>query len=324
MHKIPFSLVTTCRNEIKSLPRWKQNIQDQTRQPDEIVIVDAFSDDGTFEYLTEWANSDARLKIIQKRGAAAYGRNIAIENTQFDHILSTDMGVRLAKVWCEKLIVPFEKDNSIDFVIGNTCIDVETVLSGAAKAELVLEDGGIPDPKVSKVPGNRSVAYKKYVWEKVGKLPEDLTFYADDSVFGRQLIQEGFKFVLAPDAMTYWGRPEKLKHFFHENFVYGKGDGEAFIKTPLAFKWYLKRRIPKFVVPFLNTLINFLKRGVYKAMGRAMKKKDLLSCCIIPVLVAGRTYHYAKGYIIGYDSGNKNCTECRSRLKRNKEGYSLI
>ena len=44
-----FSLVTTCRNEMRSLARWKENIQSQTRQPDEIVIVDAFSDDGTAE-----------------------------------------------------------------------------------------------------------------------------------------------------------------------------------------------------------------------------------------------------------------------------------
>ena len=324
MNNIPFSLVTTCRNEMKSLPRWKQNILAQTRHPDEIVVVDAFSDDGTFEFLNEWANGDSRIKIIQKKGAAAYGRNIAIENARYTHILSTDMGVRLANVWCEELIVPFEKDNSIEVVAGSTCIDTETVQSLAAKAELILENGGIPELKEGKIPGNRSVAYKKYVWEKVGRLPEDLTFYADDSVFGRQLVQEGYKFAFAPLAMTYWGRPEKLKHFFHENFVYGRGDGEAFIKTPLVFKWYLKRKIPKFLIPYLNVLINFLKPTVYKAMGRSIKKNDLLSFCIIPILVAGRTYYYAKGYIIGYNSGKINCVQCRNRLKRDTDGYTLI
>jgi len=35
---------------------------------------------------------------------------------------------------------------------------------------------------------DRSVAYKKRVWRELGGLPEDLTFYADDSVFGRQML----------------------------------------------------------------------------------------------------------------------------------------
>jgi len=324
MKNIPFSLVTTCRNEMKSLPRWKQNVLEQTRPPDEIIIVDAFSDDGTFEYLTEWAKNDSRVKIIQKKGAAALGRNTAIKNSQYSHILSTDMGVRLANVWCEKLITPFEKDSSVEVVDGHTSFDTETVLSRIAKAEFILEHGGKPIQREGKAVGNRSVAYKKYVWEKVGGLPEDLTFYADDSVFGRQIIQEGFKFAFAPEAMTYWARPEKMKLFLSENYNYGKGNGEAFIMTPIVFKWYLQGKIPKFLVPFFNMLINFLKPTVYQAMGRAIKERDLSSFFIIPLLVAGRTYTYAKGYLIGYDFGNKNCIDCRNRLKRDKNGYSLI
>jgi len=299
-------------------------VLDQTRQPDEIVIVDAFSDDGTYDYLQDWADSDSRLKIIQKKGAAAYGRNVAIENAKYTHILSTDMGVRLASRWCEELIIPFERDDSIEVVAGSTCIDPETVHSGASKAEYILENGGIPLLKNGHVPGNRSIAYKKEIWEKVGKLPEDLTFYADDSVFGRQLVQGEFKFAFAPEAMTYWRRPEKLKHFFREQFVYGKGDGEAFIKTPLAFKWYLNRRIPKLLIPFVHVLVNFFKAPMYKAMARSIKQTDIQSFFTIPVLVAGRSYHFAKGYIIGYASGNKNCLSCRKRLLRDEKGFSLI
>jgi glycosyltransferase involved in cell wall biosynthesis len=194
---IPFSLVTTCRNEMKSLPRWKQNILNQTRQPDEIVVVDAFSDDGTYEYLSEWAKDDKRVKLIQKKGAAAYGRNVAIENAANDYILSTDMGVRLNEIWCEELIVPFEKDKSIDVVAGNTCLDIETITSKVGWAEFYLEAGGFQRLVDGNVPGNRSIAYKKKIWLEVNKLPEDLTFYADDSVFGRQLVQAKYKFAYA-------------------------------------------------------------------------------------------------------------------------------
>ncbi|MFO8087174.1 MAG: glycosyltransferase [Bacteroidales bacterium] len=42
-----FSLVVTCYNEMVTLHRWKENVMAQTRPPDEIVIVDSESNDGT-------------------------------------------------------------------------------------------------------------------------------------------------------------------------------------------------------------------------------------------------------------------------------------
>jgi GT2 family glycosyltransferase len=201
---IKFSLVTTCRNEVESLPRWKQDILGQTRPPDEIVIVDAFSDDGTAEMLFGWAENDGRVLVLQERGNAAHGRNLAIERAEHEHILSTDMGVRLCPVWCEELITPFEDDAEVDVVAGNTQIDAQAIKGAVARAEYYVENGGEPRLEPGFVPGNRSVAYTKKAWRQLGGLPEDLTFYADDSVFGRQMIQAGCRTAYAPKAMTYW------------------------------------------------------------------------------------------------------------------------
>ena len=189
-----FSLVTTCRNEMSSLPRWKNDLLAQTRQPDEIVVVDAFSDDGTAETLFEWAKQDPRVIVKQEKGTAAHGRNVAIEMAIYDYILSTDMGVRLCPEWCEELIKPFEKDPSVDVVAGSTQIDKETLASAVARAEYYIENGGEPKLGPGFVPGNRSIAYTKKVWRELGGLPEDLTFYADDSVFGRQRLHETILF----------------------------------------------------------------------------------------------------------------------------------
>jgi glycosyltransferase involved in cell wall biosynthesis len=309
---------------MKSLPRWKQNVMDQTRQPDEIVIVDAFSDDGTYEYLSKWAKTDGRVKLIQEKGAAAHGRNIAIENTIYEHILSTDMGVRLAEVWCEELILLFESDESVEVVAGNTCLDIETIKTNVGWAEFYLENGGFENLKSGHVPGNRSIAYRKNVWKEVNSLPEDLTFYADDSVFGRQLVQGNYKFAFAPNAMTFWGRPQTLNQFFRENFVYGKGDGEAFIKTPRAFKWYHEGKLLKNMVPTCSFIINLLKKNVWKGFFRALSKGKWSVAFLIPILAAGRSYHHSKGYLVGFEKGNISCIECRARLKRDNNGYSIL
>lgn len=324
MVKIPFSLVTTCRNEMKSLPRWKKNIMHQTRQPDEIVIVDAFSDDGTFEFLAQWQKKDRRIKLFQEKGAAAHGRNFAIKNAKFEHILSTDMGVRLAEVWCEELIKPFERDNSVEVVAGNTCIDKETVTSAAAAAEYFIENGGQPKLIPGHIPGNRSIAYTKTVWKKVGGLPEDLTFYADDSVFGRQLNQERFVFAFAPKALTYWGRPATMKQFNKEMFNYGIGDGEALIKTPFVVKLMVKGKLPKFMVPTLDGFVKLYKGKPLSTIKRAFNKTEMSVLFYIPRLLFNRGYYHSKGYLIGIEKGAIKCKDCRNRLRRDTYGFSLI
>ncbi len=287
----------------------------QTKQPDEIVIVDAFSDDGTAEMLFEWADQDARVVVKQEKGAAAYGRNVAIELASHEHILSTDMGVRLCPVWCEELIRPFEKDSSIEVVAGSTQIDKETVKGAAARAEYYIENGGEPKLGPGFVPGNRSMAYSKKVWRELGGLPEDLTFYADDSVFGRQIVEDGYNMAYAPKAMTYWGRPRKLKQFWRETFNYGRGDGEAMIKTPYPFKLHLKG-MPDFLVAPLTGLRVMQKQCKLSAIIRAINRFDLPALFMMPILTFGRGWNFGKGYLVGYAHGDEHCQECRKRLTR--------
>jgi len=288
----------------------------QTRQPDEIVIVDAFSDDGTAELLFEWAEQDERVVVKQEKGAAAHGRNVAIEISSYEHILSTDMGVRLCPVWCEELIKPFEDNTSVEVVAGSTQIDKETVKSAAARAEYYIENGGEPELGPGFVPGNRSMAYTKKVWRELGGLPEDLTFYADDSVFGRQIIQAGYKMAYAPKAMTYWARPSRLRDFWREQYVYGIGHGEADIKVPAAFRWYLKGILPIFLVPPLTALRFFQKQFSLATLLRAFRRLDISALMCMPLLSLGNGYHLARGHIFGYRHGTENCRNCRRRLKR--------
>lgn len=324
MKKIPISLVTTCRNEIKCLPRWKQNILEQTRQPNEIVIVDAFSDDGTYEFLTDWSKTDSRIKLIQKKGAAAFGRNIAIQNAKYEHILSTDMGIGLSPNWCEELILPFEIDNTIEVVAGNTCIVKETLTTPIGLAEYYIENGGFAKLEKGFVIQNRSVSFIKRVWVELKGLPEDLTFYADDSVFGRQVIQNNYKMAFAPKAMTYWDRPGKLSLYLKEQCNYGFGDGEALIKTPYMVKLMKKGIIPEFLVPTLDGFVKLIKGKPLKAISKAMNDSNLKAILVIPILLYFRGYYHSKGYLKGMKNGQLNCNACRQRLVRDEEGFSLL
>lgn len=314
MDRLKFSLVTTCRNEMRSFARWKNDILEQTRPPDEIVVVDAFSDDGTAENLLAWGAEDKRLVVIQEKGAAAHGRNVAIEHARYEHILSTDMGVRLAKVWCEELIKPFESDPAIEVVAGGTQIDLESIQSATARAEYYIENGGLYIPGPGFVIGNRSSAYLKHVWRELGGLPEDLTFYSDDSVFGRQILQAGYRMAFAPKAMTYWARPSRLKQFWKESFNYGRGGGEANIKKPYVVKLWEKGVVPTCLAPWLNGCRALQDRAWGGALWRALKSADAAAILMMPALCFGKGYWFARGYLEGLKKGSVACSDCRRRL----------
>jgi hypothetical protein len=214
------------------------------------------------------------------------------------------------------LIHPFEQGPEPEVVAGNSCIDRESLQSAAARAEYYLENGGFSGFDQDYPFGNRSMAYLKRVWLELGGLPEDLTFYADDSVFTTQIRQAGFKIAYAPKAMTYWSRPAAFSEFWKEQYRYGVGDGEADIKTPIAFRWYKAGKLPLSLVPLLTALRGLQKQLSWRAMGWALSRLDFTALIAMPILVFGRGYYLAKGHIVGYQQGSEKCQECRARLKR--------
>jgi GT2 family glycosyltransferase len=177
-----------------------------------------------------------------------------------------------------------------------------------------LEGGGVPKLGPGFVPGNRSMAYTKNVWRQLGGLPEDLTLYADDSVFGRQMIMGNYKMAYAPKAIVYWRRPSKFRAFWKEQYNYGRGDGEANIKTPCAFRWYKSGRIPTWLVPPLTALRTLTKQWSLRATWQALRKGDMLAVLHMPILLWGNGYYAGKGYLVGSAYGDTHCQACRARL----------
>jgi len=323
MERMRFSLVVTCRNEMASLPRWYDDVMAQTRPPDEIVIVDSESTDGTTEFLRDWEGRDQRVRVIVQKCKPARGHNIGNEAAKYEHIVSTDMGVRLDRQWFEEIVKPFESNPHVEVVAGSSRIDFEALAGIAARAEYYIENGGEHVLVPGYVPNNRSMACAKKVWRELGGLPEDLTFYADDSVFGRQIIQAGYRMAYAPKAMTYWQRFSRLGGFCKEQYNYGQGGGEARIKMPFVFEAYERRRIPTWLVPLLHGLRIVQKQFDWAALIRAIKARDLLALPTIPVLLFCRGYFFAKGYLVGDAYGKVHCQECRGRLRRPDQALSI-
>ena len=224
------SLVTTVLNDKNELEVFFSHMESQTLQPNEIVIVDAGSKDGTWELLNKKKEKmKDKLKILQKNKCSiARGRNIAIEKAFGDIIVSTDIGCRWDKEWLEELVEPF-KDQRIEVVKGSWAVHKEDLKSVWAKIEYVYKQNMSFIANSKSLASSRSIAYKKYVWFKVGGYPEDLTLAGDDAVYIMQIDKMEFISSAAPKIRCYWLRPEKLMDFCKEEKRNFLGAGEAHI-----------------------------------------------------------------------------------------------
>lgn len=307
-----YTLVSTCRNEKRSVNHWKQDILAQTRQPDEICIVDAVSDDGTFSILQAWADDDARVKLRREKSNPAKGRNLAVNISSGDVIVSTDMGCRLSHTWFEEITKPFETDPDVAVVAGNYGPDMDTIQTDVAWAAYYEAGGYRPQLVPGFLPSNRSVAYKRWAWDQLGGLPEDLTFAADDLVLSLQLIKTDFKIAYAASAMVSWARYPSFKDYWREQYRYGFGTGEANVMMQKSAKLVING-YPEWVLYFATLLKTFQESP--KIMLRAIRQKRYIAAVFSIPLIYGMRLNYNKGFVKGYTKGKFSCTQCRKRLE---------
>ncbi len=219
------SLVFTVKDEGHSLPVLLESIEGQVRQPDEVVVCDGGSTDGTLEVLEAYRERIPRLRVISAPGAnISRGRNLAIGAACHEVIACTDAGVRLDPHWLELLTKPFELPGAPDVVSGFFLPDPKTPFEVAMGAAVLPELSDI-DPE-SFLPSSRSVAFRRSAWEAVGGYPEWLD-YCEDLVFDLALRSAGFRFLFEPRAIAYYRPRSDARSYFGQYFRYARGDGKA-------------------------------------------------------------------------------------------------
>lgn len=233
----PVTLITTLVNEKDSLLPWLESLTHQTRLPDEVVIVDGGSTDGSLDLLQEFAaRSPFPLVILSQPGAnIAQGRNLAITNARHDLIACTDLGCHLDAAWLKNITIPFEDDPQTEVVAGW----YQTIKSSRAKMELLganLED---LNPQAF-LPSSRSIAFTRAAWEKVGGYPEWQTLTGEDSFFDIELKKACRHWAFAPHALVHWHAPNTLRDYWRKVRLWAVGDGESLFGARLYWHSLLR------------------------------------------------------------------------------------
>ena len=229
------SVVVTVRNDREGLRELLPGLAAQTATPDEIVIVDGGSVDGTLDVLSETAFADVPIRKIVAPGAnIAAGRNVGVREAQNELIACTDAGCRPAPGWLEALIADLRQS---DLVGGLFVADGET------EFEKIVSLTHYPVPEeldetsrfvrlshrlfgrqyVASRAGGRSMAFHRDVWRAVGGFPER-QYAGEDQAFVRSVVDSGFTAELSRGAVVHWRPPGSWTSTARMFFLYCRGD----------------------------------------------------------------------------------------------------
>ncbi|HYH27961.1 MAG TPA: glycosyltransferase [Actinomycetota bacterium] len=211
------SLVATVKDAGEHVGEFLASVRAQTRPPDEVVIADGGSTDGTLETL----RGATEVTLIEAPGAnIARGRNLAVRAATHDVIAVSDGDCVLAPEWLERLVSALEGGAQ---VASGYYKPISSTFFQTCSAAV-----SIPHPEEvdgdSFLPSARSVAFRREVFDEAGGYPEWLDI-GEDMFLNHRMRAAGVRMDFVPQAIAFWRVRPTLGSTWRQYFRYAEGDG---------------------------------------------------------------------------------------------------
>jgi glycosyltransferase involved in cell wall biosynthesis len=213
---VKISLIATVKDAGPHIGEFLDSVQTQTRRPDEVVVVDGGSSDGTAETL----RSAGWVTLIEEPGAnIPTGRSIAIAAATHDVIAVADADCVLAPDWLERLegLLQAGADVAMGFYR-----PIEQNLFETYSASV-----HVPEPdevaEATFMPSSRSVAFRRSAYEAAGGYPEWLDI-GEDMYLDLRWRELGLDMRLDPEAMVSWRVRPTVGATWRQYGGYARGD----------------------------------------------------------------------------------------------------
>jgi hypothetical protein len=210
------SLIATVKDAGPFVAEFLTSLEAQTQAPDEVVIVDGGSTDGTLEALraVPW------VTLLEEPGAnIARGRNLAIDKASYDAIAVTDADCVLAPDWLERIVEPLEAGADVSMGLYRPL--ASSFFEVCAAAVSIMEPEEI-HPQTY-LPSSRSVAFFREVLTDAGGYPEWLEI-GEDMYLNHQWRRHGVRMRLAERAVVYRRLRPGLEPYWRQFAAYAEGD----------------------------------------------------------------------------------------------------
>jgi glycosyltransferase involved in cell wall biosynthesis len=212
---VPVSLIVTVRDDRPGFAELLDAIAEQTEMPDEIVVVDGGSTDGTLDELTSREQKLPPVRALVAPGSnIGAGRNIAVREASHDWLVCTDAGCRPVPGW----LAAFKRVSAAaDVAAGTFVVEGETPLDRAVACAHypVLDEVHDDDVLVrlahrlfgrdfrAEQAGGRSMAFSRAAWEAAGGFREHV-YAGEDLAFSAAAVELGFRPTLVEEATVRW------------------------------------------------------------------------------------------------------------------------
>ena len=213
------SLVATVKDAAEHIGDFLTSLRAQARVPDEVIIVDGGSTDGTAETLRAAAN----VQLIEAPGAnIPRGRNLAIDAATHDTIAVTDADCVLSPGWLAELERTLE--GGADVAMGFFRPIATSVFDACAAAVTLPEVWEVKPDRF--MPSARSVAFRREAFERAGRYPEWLGI-GEDMYLNHRMRDLDLRMDFAPHAVVYWRPRPSVRDTWLQYFRYARGDAIA-------------------------------------------------------------------------------------------------
>jgi glycosyltransferase involved in cell wall biosynthesis len=244
-------------------------INNQTRNPNEIVIVNGGGIKNCQKTIKNWQKEFPIIKIIQTRNKnLASSRNIGLSHCNGDLILQTDDDARPFPNWIEE-IVKAHKNNPDCGVIGGRVIDASQGKFLSKIADIATFPNHNTTRRVRSVAGVNS-SYKKEVIESVGEYDETL-FRGEDVDFNWRAIQKGWDVLFCPKIKVKHLHRPSWKSLFQQHFMYGRAHYLVRKKWPEMYSHYPLK------ISSFKTLLKWLASWSWTPFNDAVQKSSQLT-----------------------------------------------
>jgi glycosyltransferase involved in cell wall biosynthesis len=214
------SLISTVKNCAASVDEFLASLAEQTRRPDEVIIVDGGSSDGTAELFER----DESVTLIREPGAnISRGRNIALAAASHDLIAVTDADCVLEPGWFQAIAAPLEAGADVSMGFYAPLVDG---FFQSCMAAVNLPAGSEEIDPARFMPSARSVAYRREAIDMAGGYPEWLAI-GEDMWVNHRWRELGLDLRFAPDAVVHWRLRSGLRETWTQYFRYARGDADA-------------------------------------------------------------------------------------------------